>query len=67
MCSLVRSAEHGVLLEPPKTESDGSAGDSDAGTVDLLRQHRARQGELREAMGDAYDDQGRVFADAVGG
>ena len=67
VCSLVRRAEHDVLLEPPKTGSGRRAGDSDAGTVDVLRQHRARQEELREAMGDAYDDQGRVFADAVGG
>ena len=65
--SLVRNAQHGVLLDLPKTESGRRAVDLDAGTVDVLRRHRVRQAELREAAGDAYVDRGGVFADAQGG
>ena len=41
--------------------------DLDAGTVEVLRRHQARQAELRESMGEAYEDRGRVFADPYGG
>lgn len=40
--------------------------DLDARTVDVLREHRVRQGRVRETMREAYDDRGRVFAGPYG-
>ena len=50
-----------------RTAAGRRAVDLDAGTVEVLRQHQARQEAEREAAGELYDDRGRVFADATGG
>lgn len=65
--SLVQSPRHGGQRRPSATSAGRRAVDLDAGIVEVLRQHRARQAELQESMGEAYDDQGRVFADPYGG
>ena len=64
--SLVRSKELGLVLEKPKTAAGRRTVDLDARTVDVLREHRARQERVREMMREAYDDRGRVFAGLYG-
>ena len=64
--SLVRSTELGVILEPPKRDSSRRVIDLDQATVDVLRQHRVRQMEHRLLIGQAYVDDGLVFADDLG-
>ena len=41
--SLVKTAERGVILEPPKAESGLRTVDLDDGTVDVLAEHRREQ------------------------
>ena len=65
--SLVVSSERGLILEPPKTQSGRRQVDLDARTVEVLTQHQAEQEEAIRLMRDAYQDEGRVFADADGG
>ena len=64
--SLVRSTEMGVILEPPKRDSSRRVIDLDQATVEVLRQHRVRQMEHRLSLGQAYVDNGLVFADELG-
>ena len=54
------------MLQPPKTESGLRAVDLDGETVRVLARHRDLQQEVKATMRDAYDDRGRVFADATG-
>ena len=56
----------GVIQEPPKTNSGRRIVDLDAGTVEVLEEHRRRQGEMRERMGDMFRDRRWVFADELG-
>ena len=65
--SLVRSGELGLILEPPKTESGRRRVDLDRDTAQVLAEHRAQQQKHIAGLRSAYSDQGRVFADAVGG
>ena len=64
--SLVKSRELGLILELPKTESGRRRVDLDAGTIDVLRKHRAWQDGVKAMMREAYQDQGRVFTGAYG-
>ena len=66
IASLVKTRGQGLLLELPKTASGRRVMDLDAGTVDVLIDHRARQDEIKQTMRDAYNDRGRVFAGAEG-
>ena len=56
----------GILVEPPKTESGRRTVDLDDGTVQVLREHKQRQAERRDRIGEMYVDKGRVFADDLG-
>ena len=59
-------ARSGAILEPPKTSSGRRIVNLDAGTVQVLEDHRRRQEEMRDRMGEMYRDQGWVFADELG-
>ena len=63
--SLVQ-ARTGVIQEPPKTASGRRTVNLDAGTVQVLDDHRLRQEEMRERMGEMFIDQDWVFADELG-
>ena len=56
----------GVIQEPPKTASGRRTVNLDAGTVQVLEDHRLRQQEMRERMGEMFRDQDWVFADELG-
>ena len=56
----------GVIQEPPKTNSGRRVVDLDAGTVEVLEEHRQRQEQMRERMGEMFQDRGWVFADELG-
>lgn len=64
--SLVRGRAGELLVEPPKTAAGRRVVDLGAETVDVLREHRLRQHELKETMLEAYEDRGRVFAGPCG-
>lgn len=48
--SLVRSADRGLILEPPKSRASQRVIDLDTGTMQVLRDHRVRQMEQRLAV-----------------
>lgn len=56
----------GIIQESPKTDSGRRTINLDAGTVEVLRDHRERQLEMREQMGELFHDGGWVFADELG-
>ena len=56
----------GVMQEAPKTDSGRRTINFDAGTVEVLREHRERQSEMREEMGELFQDGGWVFTDELG-
>lgn len=56
----------GVMQEAPKTDSGLRTINLDAGTVEVLREHRVRQSEMREEMGELFQDGGWVFTDDLG-
>ena len=56
----------GVMQEAPKTDSGRRTINLDAGTVEVLREHRERQSEMREEMGEQFQDGGWVFTDELG-
>lgn len=64
-CSLVQTRT-GTIQEPPKTNSGRRIVDLDAGTVEVLEEHRQRQEQMREKMGGVFQDLGWVFADELG-
>ena len=66
VASLVKTRGQGILLELPKTASGRRVIDLDAGTADVLIDHRARQDDIKQTMRDAYNDRGRVFSGAQG-
>ncbi|MCF3960586.1 site-specific integrase [Streptomyces fuscigenes] len=51
----------------PKTEGSVSTISLDAGTVQVLREHRAAQLRERLACGDKWEETGKVFATETGG
>ena len=65
--SLGESLERGLILNPPKTASGRRTVDLDAGTVQVLAEHREEQRQTIEMLGPAYRDEGRVFANPDGG
>lgn len=56
----------GVIQEPPKTKSGRRNVDMDGGTIAVLEEHRRRQEEMQERMGDMFLDRGWVFANELG-
>ena len=56
----------GVIQEPPKTNSGRRVVDLDAGTVEVLEEHRRRQAEMQEKMGEMFRDRGWVFSNELG-
>ena len=65
--SLSETLERGLILDPPKTASGRRTVDLDAGTVQVLAEHREEQRQSIEMLGRAYRDEGRVFANPDGG
>ena len=63
--SLARRS-NGLNLSSPKTASGNRTVSLDAGTVEVLRRHKERQDLEKAALGDAYSDQGVVFAGPLG-
>lgn len=62
-CPFCSGAHRGVAFGPPKTRSgEARVVDFDDDTVTMLREHRARQDQEKDAWGDAYQDHGLVFA-----
>ena len=64
--SLVRSAELGLILEPPKSKASRRVINLDDGTVQVLREHKVRQMEHRLVLGSSYQDNALVFPDEFG-
>ena len=64
--SLSRTLERGLYVDPPKTHSGRRVIDLDAGTIEVMAKHREEQRTVKELMREAYEDQGRVFADPYG-
>ena len=54
--SLVRSAELGLILEPPKSKASRRVIDLDDGTMQILREHKVQQMEQRLILGRTYED-----------
>ena len=63
--SLARRS-NGLNLSKPKTARGNRTVSLDAGTVEVLRRHKERQDLEKAALGDAYSDQGVVFAGPLG-
>ena len=57
---------NGLNLSKPKTARGNRVVSLDAATLDVLRQHQARQSLEKAELGDAYADNGIVFADPLG-
>ncbi|GAA1283471.1 site-specific integrase [Streptomyces javensis] len=55
-----------VYEDEPKTNSGARTIALDSGTVQVLREHRARQQKERERLGDAWVDTGRIFTQEDG-
>jgi integrase len=64
--SLVRSADKGLILEPPKSRASRRVIDLDGGTMEVLREHKVRQMEHRLLLGQNYADHDLVFPDEFG-
>ena len=64
--SLVRSAELGLILEPPKSRAGRRVINLDDGTAQVLREHKVRQMEHRLVLGSTYQDDDFVFPDGFG-
>ena len=64
--SLVRSAEKGLILEPPKSKASRRVIDLDDGTMEALRQHKVRQVEHRLVLAQTYHDSDLVFPNEFG-
>ena len=64
--TLHRVLGRGLVIQPPKSAKGRRAIALDAETLAVLRAHRTQQLEHRLRMGEAYQDQGLVFADPLG-
>ena len=64
--SLVRSADKGLILEPPKSRASRRVIDLDNGTMEVLRDHKVRQMEHRLVLGKTYEDHDLVFPNEFG-
>ena len=60
-------AERRSIVDKPKTKASVRRVYLDSVTVDVLMAHRTAQDAHRDAMRDAYDSKGIVFANATGG
>ena len=63
---VTRCEGRGAILETPKSKAGRRRIDLDAGTVEVLAEHRERQDADIAEMRSAYRNQGYVFADALG-
>ena len=57
---------NGLQLTKPKTARGNRTINLDAGTAEVLRQHKERQEHHKSLLAGAYEDNGIVFADEVG-
>jgi integrase len=57
----------GLILQPPKTSAGRRVIDLDDGTLDVLRDHQGRQILLKAELDGAYQDQGLLFPNPLGG
>ena len=57
---------NGLHLSKPKTTRGNRVVSLDAATLDVLRQHQEQQSLEKVELGDAYADNGIVFADPLG-
>ena len=64
--SLVRSAEYGLIFEPPKSTASRRVINLDDGTMEVLRAHKVRQMEHRLTMAQSYEDNDLVFPNEFG-
>jgi integrase len=64
--SLVRSAEKGLILEPPKSKASRRVINLDDGTAQVLGEHKVRQMEQRLVLGSTYQDSDFAFPDEFG-
>ena len=64
--SLVRSAQKGLILQPPKTRLSRRVIDIDSDTVEVLNRHRLGQGESKLMLGTSYVDRDLVFPNDLG-
>lgn len=65
--ALVRTQGKGLILESPKTNASRRVIDLDDETVEVLRKHKVNQMQQRLKLGTTYEDQDRVFPNALGG
>ncbi|MFC4456099.1 site-specific integrase [Deinococcus sonorensis] len=56
-----------VMLQTPKTQASRRTVVLSPGTVSKLREHQARQKVERENAGSAWQDQGLIFSNELGG
>ena len=64
--SLVRSAEKGVIFEPPKSTVSRRIINLDDGTMAMIRAHKVLQMEHRLTMAQRYGDNDLLFPDEFG-
>lgn len=64
--TLGHSLHKGLVFQPPKTNRSRRSIDLDPGTADVLRAHKVKQLEHRLLLGEAYQDNGLAFPDALG-
>ena len=64
--SSVGRRSDGVNSSPPKSARGNRTVSLDAGTLEVLRQHRERQDREKAELAGAYADRGIVFADPLG-
>ena len=64
--SLVRSAEKGLIFEPPKSTASRRVINLDDGTMEVIRAHKVRQMEHRLTMAQSYEDNDLVFPNEYG-
>ncbi len=57
---------NGLQLTKPKTARGNRTINVDAGSLEVLRQHKERQEQNKSLLAGAYEDQGIVFADELG-
>ena len=64
--SLVRSAQKGLIFEPPKSAASRRVINLDDGTMEVIRAHKVRQMEHRLTMAQSYEDNDLVFPNEYG-
>ena len=64
--ALVRSAEQGLTLEPPKSRASRRVIDLDNDTMEALHRHKVNQMEHRLILGRTYEDRDLVFPNDFG-